>query len=143
MKVIKLCSFQGWEGKDGKKMRTVEMELQVGEEVKSVKLYQLESDPLPKADDEYGDEWELKGKADNNGNPFIVLHKKTEKKEFQKSYQKYPQKEVSPRAYVLSTVIPTVFPDVLRGTFSKEQVVNALEWFIKWSESTEETPSGK
>jgi hypothetical protein len=134
MKVIKLCSFQGWEGKDGKKMRTVEMELQVGEEAKQVKFYQLESDPLPKADDEYGDEWELKGKADNNGNPFIVLSKKKTEKN-SKPYQKYPQKEVSPRSYLINTCLPSVFPAVLGGAYTVKQVTDVLEEFILWAEA--------
>jgi len=129
MKVTKLCSFQGWDGNDGKKMRTVVMNMQIGEEEKEVRLYQPEADPLPKEGDEYGEEWELKGKTEKDGKAFLQLSKKKKEGKF----NNYQKKEVSPRSYVINTVLPSVFPAVMGGAYTVKQVTDKLEEFIKWS----------
>lgn len=131
MKVIKLVSFQSWDGNDGKKMRTVILNLQVGEEEKEVRLYQPESDPLPTEGQEFNEEWELKGKTEKDGKAFIQLAKKfvPNKKEF-KNYQK---KEVSPRSYMINTVLPSVFPAVMGGAYTVKQITDKMEEFIEWS----------
>jgi hypothetical protein len=129
MKVIKLVSFQSWDGNDGKKMRTVILNLQVGEEEKEVRLYQPESDPLPEKDDEFGEDWELKGKTDKDQKPFLQLSKKKTEKKF--NYQK---KEVSPRSYMINTVLPSVFPAVMGGAYTVKQITDKMEEFIQWAE---------
>jgi hypothetical protein len=130
MKVIKLVSFETW-GNDPK-MRTVVLNLQVGEEEKEVRLFQSSESPLPTEGQDFGDDWELKGKTDGFGNPYVQLSKKfvpNQKKEF-KNYQK---KEVSPRSYMINTVLPSVFPAVMGGAYTVKQITDKMEEFIEWS----------
>lgn len=130
MKVTKLVSFQTWVGNDGKNMKTVILNLMVGEEEKEVRLYQPESDPLPTEGQEFNEEWELKGKTEKDGKAFIQLAKK--KGGFKNNYQK---KEVSPRSYMINTVLPSVFPAVMGGAYTVKQITDKMEEFIQWAEN--------
>lgn len=131
MKVNKVVSSEVW--KDNAGMRTVILNLQVNEEEKEVRLYQKVENPVPTVGQEYGEDWELKGKTDNFGNPFIQLSKKFvpyQKTEKKSNYQK---KEVSPRAYMINTVLPSVFPAVMGGAYTVKQITDKMEEFIDWA----------
>jgi hypothetical protein len=131
MKVVKLLGYQQWQG--DVMMRTSDLVLQVNEEEKEVKFYQKDTEPIPKEGDEFGDDWELKGKNDKKGNPIIILQKK--KNENQKNYQKgFQKKEVSPRSYMINTVLPSVFPAVMGKAYTVKEVTDKMEEFIQWAE---------
>ena len=105
MKVVKLLGYQQWSGNDGVMMRTNDLILQVNEEEKEVKFYQKDTEPIPKEGDEFSDEWELKGKTDKKGNPFIFK----KEKEFQKNYQKRSQSQIIHDQHRTSFCIPCCY----------------------------------
>lgn len=125
-KVVKLIGFQVWDGKDGK-IKTIELNVLDGNNTKTVKFYQKESDELPFVDQEFGDDYEIVKRRDKKDQEYLLLHKKQEKKQWTK-------KEVSPKSYMINTCLPSVFPDVMKGTYTVMQVTDKMQEFIDWSE---------